>query len=50
MSRPPVAATVKVAGVRFDLALGRARAISIKANARSAGPTSKKLRLGKVCT
>ncbi len=44
-----VAATVKVAGVRYDLALGRARTISIKAYARSAGRT-KKLRTGKVCT
>jgi hypothetical protein len=35
--------------LRFDLTIGRARAISIKANARSAGPISKKLRLGKLC-
>ena len=44
-----VAATVKVAGVRYDLALGRARTISIKAYARSSGRT-RKLRTGKVCT
>ena len=45
-----VAAKVKVAGVRYDLAVGRARTISIKAHARSAGHTKKKLRTGKVCT
>jgi hypothetical protein len=45
-----VAATVKIAGVRYDLETGRARAISIKANAGSAGHSSKKLRSGKVCT
>jgi hypothetical protein len=45
-----VAATVKIAGVRYDLAAGAARTISIKANAVSAGRGSKKLRSGKVCT
>jgi hypothetical protein len=45
-----VAATIKVAGVRFDLAMGRARAVSLKTGARSAGSKSKKLRLRNVCT
>jgi hypothetical protein len=45
-----VAAAVKVAGVRFDLAMGRSRSISIKANAASAGRVGKKFRPGKVCT
>jgi hypothetical protein len=45
-----VAAKVKIAGVRFDLAMGRSRAISLKANARSTGSKSKKLRLSKACT
>ena len=45
-----VAATVKIAGVRYDLAMGRSRSISIKAHKRSAGRTKKKLRTGKVCT
>jgi hypothetical protein len=45
-----VGATIKVAGVRYDLAVGRARGVSLKATARSAGSKSKKLRLGKVCT
>lgn len=45
-----VAATIKVAGLRYDLAMGRARAVSLKAGARSAGSRSKKLRLGKVCS
>ncbi len=44
-----VAAEVKVAGVRFDLAMGRSRSISIKANAASAGRVGKKFRSGKVC-
>jgi hypothetical protein len=42
-----VAATVKIAGVRYDLAMGRSRSISITANARSSG---KQLKPGKVCT
>jgi hypothetical protein len=45
-----VAAAVKIAGVRYDLAMGRARRISIKSNARSAGHNKKKWRPGKVCT
>ena len=44
-----VAAAVKIAGVRFDLTAGRVRAISIKANRRTAGLPAKKLRLGKIC-
>jgi hypothetical protein len=44
-----VAATVKIAGVRYDLATGRAGTISIKAYAPSAGRAGKKFRPGKVC-
>ena len=45
-----VSATIKVAGIRYDLAMGRARAVSLRAGAKSAGSKSKKLRPGKVCT
>ena len=45
-----VAAAVKVVGVRYDLAMGRARTISIKANRQSAGRIGKKWRPGKICT
>ena len=45
-----VAAALKVAGVRYDLATGRSRAVSLKANARSAGSKSKKLKLRKICS
>ena len=45
-----VAATAKIAGRRYDQAMGRSRTITIKANALSAGHFSKKLRLGKVCS
>jgi hypothetical protein len=45
------AAAVKIAGVRYDLVMGRARSVSIKANARSTGHSrKKKWRTGKVCT
>lgn len=44
-----VAAAIKVAGVRFDLAMGRAHAVSLKAKVHAAGSKSKKLRLRKVC-
>lgn len=45
-----VAATVKIAGVRYDLAVGRANTISIKANKRSVGRGAKKWRPGKICS
>jgi hypothetical protein len=45
-----VSAAINVAGVRYDLAVGRARAVALKVNVSSAGSKSKKLRLGKVCT
>jgi hypothetical protein len=45
-----VGASVKIVGVRYDLAMGRSRVIAIKANARSTGHTSKKPRTGKVCS
>ena len=45
-----VAATVKIAGVRYDLAMGRSRSISIKAHKRSAGPSKKKWRPGRICS
>jgi hypothetical protein len=45
-----VGAAIKVAGVRYDLAVGRTRGVALKVNVRSAGSKSKKLRLGKVCT
>ena len=45
-----VAATVKIAGVRYDLAMGRSRSISIKAHKRSAGHSKKKWRPGKICS
>jgi hypothetical protein len=45
-----VGAAVKIAGVRYDLKLGRANTISINANAPSAGKKSKKLKKGKVCS
>jgi hypothetical protein len=44
-----IAATIKVAGVRYDLAMGRSRSVSLKANVSKAGSKSKKLRLVKVC-
>jgi hypothetical protein len=44
-----VAAEIKVAGVRFDLATGHARAVTLKSKVRRAGSRSKKLRLGKIC-
>jgi hypothetical protein len=45
-----VSGSFKVAGVRYDLVLGRARGVSLKAAVRLAGSKSKKLRLGKVCS
>lgn len=42
------AAKIKIAGVRYDLAPGPLRTVSIKANAQSTG--SKKLPPGKICT
>lgn len=45
-----VSAAIKVAGVRYDLAVGRTRGVALKAKVRLAGSKSKKLRLGKVCT
>ena len=45
-----VAAAVKIVGVRYDLAMGRARTISISANRQSAGRIGKKWRPGKICT
>jgi hypothetical protein len=45
-----VGATLKVAGVRYDLKMGRANSISIRAKAKSAGKKSKKLKKGKVCS
>lgn len=43
------AARFRIAGVRYDLVSGRESTLAIKANARSAGRTSKGRRLGKVC-
>ena len=45
-----VAAAVKIVGVRHDLVMGRARTISIKANARSSVRVGGKWQPGKVCT
>ena len=45
-----VGAAVKIAGVRYDLKLGRANTISITATANSAGKKSKKLKKGRVCS
>jgi PKD domain len=45
-----VGAAVKLAGVRYDLKLGRANTISINADAKSAGKKSKKLKKGRVCS
>jgi hypothetical protein len=45
-----VAAVVKIAGLRYDLAMGRPRTLSIKANARSIGRIGKKWPPGKVCS
>lgn len=45
-----VGAAVKVAGVRYDLKLGRARTISIGTEAKSSGKKSKKLKQGRVCS
>ena len=45
-----VAAAIKIAGVRFDLAVGPMRAVAISATARSAGAKSKQRRLGKLCS
>jgi hypothetical protein len=45
-----VGASVKIAGVRYDLKLGRANTISIKPKAKSAGKKSKKPKKGKVCS
>ena len=45
-----VAAAVKIVGVRYDLAMGSANTISIKANRQSAGRIGKKWPPGKICT
>ena len=45
-----LSAVVRIAGVRYDFAVGRLRRVTIKARAASAGTKSKKLRLGKVCS
>ena len=45
-----VGGAIKIAGVRYDLKMGKAKAIAINPNARSAGKKSKKLKKGKVCT
>jgi hypothetical protein len=45
-----VGAAVKIAGVRFDLKLGRANTIAIGTKAKTAGKKSKKLKKGKVCS
>jgi hypothetical protein len=45
-----VGAAVKIAGVRFDLKLGRANTIAIGAKAKTAGKKSKKLKKGRVCS
>jgi hypothetical protein len=45
-----VGAAVKIAGVRYDLKLGKANTISIKPNAKTAGKKSKKLKKGRVCS
>jgi hypothetical protein len=45
-----VGAAVKIAGVRYDLKMGRSNAIAIKPDAKTAGSKSKKLKKGKVCS
>ena len=45
-----IGGAIKVAGVRYDLKMGKANTISIKANTNSAGKKSKKLKKGKVCS
>ena len=45
-----VGAAVKIAGVRYDLKMGRANTISIKAGAKTAGKASKLLKKGKTCS
>jgi hypothetical protein len=45
-----VSAVVRIAGVRYDFAVGRMRRVTIKSRAASVGTKSKKLRVGKVCT
>ena len=45
-----VGAAIKIAGVRYDLKLGRANTISIKPSAKSAGRKSKRLKGGRVCS
>jgi len=45
-----VGGAVKIAGVRFDLKLGRANTITIRPKAKTAGKKSKKLKKGKVCS
>ncbi len=44
-----VGGAIKIAGVRYDLKMGKANTIAINANARSAGKKSKKLKKGRVC-
>jgi hypothetical protein len=45
-----VGADVKIAGVRYDLKMGRANSLAIKPNAKTSGKKSKKLTKGKTCT
>ena len=47
---PRVGGAIKIAGVRYDLKMGKANTIAINANARSAGKKSKKLKKGRVCS
>jgi PKD repeat protein len=45
-----IAATVKVAGVRYDLASGKPRALKIKSTATTAGPKRKRGKGPRICT
>jgi hypothetical protein len=45
-----VGADVKIAGVRYDLKMGHANTLAIKANAKTSGKKSKKLTKGKICS
>jgi hypothetical protein len=45
-----VGGTIKIAGVRYDLKLGKANTIGIKPDVKTSGKKSKKLKKGKVCS
>ncbi|HET9118603.1 MAG TPA: hypothetical protein VFN75_11120, partial [Pseudonocardiaceae bacterium] len=45
-----VGGAIKIAGVRYDLRMGKSNTISINADAKSAGKKSKLLKKGRVCS